>query len=154
MATRQVNVMDVAEYILRERGTMTTGKLQKLCYYAQAWSLVWDDAPLFEEPIQAWANGPVVPALYKWHRGQYRVSGTPDGDPRVLSQDQKETIDAVSAFYGDMSTGELTRLTHLEEPWAETRWLAGLGPGQRGDIEIPLDAIVDYYSGLYDAAEA
>lgn len=30
------NVFDVAAYILEKEGEMTTMKLQKLCYYAQA----------------------------------------------------------------------------------------------------------------------
>ncbi len=49
--------LDVAEYILREMGPVTAMKLQKLVYYSQAWSLVWDEEPIFEEEIQAWANG-------------------------------------------------------------------------------------------------
>ena len=45
-------VLDVARYILTrlgEKGSLpvTTWKLQKLVYYSQAWSLVWDDAILF-----------------------------------------------------------------------------------------------------------
>lgn len=36
---------------------MSTMKLQKLCYYAQAWSLVWDDEPLIEKDFEVWANG-------------------------------------------------------------------------------------------------
>ena len=47
-----VSVLDVAAYILDKRGKMSTWKLQKLCYYAQAWSLVWDEEPLFEENIE------------------------------------------------------------------------------------------------------
>lgn len=49
-------VFDVARYILTrldEDGKLpvTTWKLQKLVYYSQAWSLVWDDVPLFDAPI-------------------------------------------------------------------------------------------------------
>ncbi len=42
-------VFDVAKYILEKNSEMSTMKLQKLCYYAQAWSLVWDDSPIFDE---------------------------------------------------------------------------------------------------------
>ncbi len=48
------SVFDVARYILHVKGQMSTMKLQKLCYYAQAWSLVWDDRPLFNEEFRAW----------------------------------------------------------------------------------------------------
>lgn len=68
---------DVAAYILKRMGQMTAMKLQKLVYYSQAWSLVWDEAPLFNERIEAWANGPVVRELYEAHRGQFQVSEWP-----------------------------------------------------------------------------
>jgi len=63
------NVFDVARYILKHTGPVTAWKLQKLVYYSQAWSLVWDVRPLFPERIEAWANGPVCPELYAQHRG-------------------------------------------------------------------------------------
>ena len=62
------NVFDTARYILEQCGSMSTMKLQKLCYYARAWTLVWDDAPLFEEDFQAWANGLVCPNCFLRHR--------------------------------------------------------------------------------------
>jgi|SRR6516225_8231636 hypothetical protein len=63
-------VFDVAAYILGKKGEMTAWKLQKLVYYSQAWSLVWDLRPLFAERIEAWPNGPVCPDLYRVHAGQ------------------------------------------------------------------------------------
>ena len=46
-----VNVFDVAAHILQKYGSMTAMKLQKLVYYCQAWSLVWDEQPLFSEKL-------------------------------------------------------------------------------------------------------
>ncbi|HCU23588.1 MAG TPA: hypothetical protein DF383_01115, partial [Deltaproteobacteria bacterium] len=68
------SVHDVATYILKKTGPITAMKLQKLVYYSQAWSLVWDEKPLFKEKIEAWTNGPVVPALYRLHRGKFEIS--------------------------------------------------------------------------------
>jgi len=48
------SVHDVACYILKKQSPMTTMKLQKLVYYCQAWSLVWDEKPLFKERMDAW----------------------------------------------------------------------------------------------------
>ena len=59
------DVFDVAKYILEKQGSMTTMKLQKLVYYSQAWSIVWDEKPIFAERIEAWASGPVVRELWK-----------------------------------------------------------------------------------------
>ena len=66
-------VFDVAKYILEKRSPMTAMKLEKIIYYSQAWSLVWDSAPLFNEPIEAWMNGPVIPVLFNVHRGKFQV---------------------------------------------------------------------------------
>src|SRR3954467_14546921 len=95
---------DVAAYILRKQGEMTAMKLQKLVYYSQAWSLVWDEEPLFKEPIQAWANGPVVPALYQVHRGMFKVAEWTKGDPEALTAEQRQTIDAVLDYYARKSS--------------------------------------------------
>lgn len=145
-----VTVQDAAEYILRLLGEVSTWKLQKLCYYAQAWSLVWDREPLFKEDIEAWANGPVVPALYKHHRGQFRVSATPNGEPDNLNHDQRETIDAVLRDYGGFSAAALSGLSHRETPWSKTRSTARLRPGERGRAVISHELMADYYGGIYE----
>lgn len=69
-----VKVFDVAAYIIKQIGVVPAMKLHKLVYYSQAWSLVWDELPLFLEPVEAWANGPVVRSLYARHRGVFLVS--------------------------------------------------------------------------------
>ncbi len=139
-------VFDVASYILERRGSMTGMKLQKLVYYSQAWSLVWEEAPLFEEPIEAWAYGPVVPALYDLHRGNLEISKLRKGDPDILSQNQKETIEKVLEYYGDRPTWWLSDLTHIEDPWREAR--AGCEDGERCNRVISHAAMFEYYSSL------
>jgi uncharacterized phage-associated protein len=124
---------------------MTAMKLQKLVYYSQAWSLVWDEKPLFPERIEAWANGPVVRELYERHRGVFRVDRW-EGDPTILTIDERETIDKVLEFYGKMSSQQLSDLTHLENPWKDARTL--LGPSQRGNQEITHASMAEYYGSL------
>lgn len=145
-----VSVFDVAKFILDARGSMTTMKLQKLVYYCQAWSLVWDDKPLFSEEIQAWANGPVVYDLYLAHKGKYMVSAAdlPQGNPALLDDEQKATINSVLEYYGDKKAGWLIELTHLEDPWKNTR--AGVPIGQRSDRVISHSEMAEYYSGLIE----
>ena len=91
---------DVAAYILECHGRMTAMKLEKLVYYCQAWSLVWDERTLFDERIEAWVNGPVVPELYRVHRGQFHLDEWPQGDPSILEDYQIDTINAVLSYYG------------------------------------------------------
>lgn len=144
----RVRAYDVAVYILNKLGSCTSMKLHKLLYFCQAWSLVWDETPLFSEEIEAWANGPVIKDLFAYHRGLYVVKSTdfPTGNPNLLNDTQKETIDAVLEFYGNKSAQYLINLTHSERPWIDAR--KGLEPMERGNKVITLDAMADYYSSL------
>ena len=121
-------------------------KLQKLLYYSQAWSLVWDDKPLFAAKIEAWANGPVVRDVFRMYKGKYTISTSTAGDKDALKAVEKETVDAVLKFYGDKTGFYLSELTHKETPWMEAR--KGLAPGAPGENEITLAAMRDYYGSL------
>jgi uncharacterized phage-associated protein len=133
-----VNVFDVAEYILQKHGPMTTMKLQKLVYYSQAWSLVWDEESLFPERIEAWENGPVVRELYNCHKGQFKISTTQKGYPENLSGNQKDTINRVLDYYGEKKPQWLSDLTHMEAPWKNTQL----------NSEITHADMSEYYCGL------
>jgi uncharacterized phage-associated protein len=147
-------IEDVAAYILAQCGPMTAMKLQKLCYYSQAWSLVWEDRPLFEARIEAWANGPVVRELYNLHRGRFSLGvGDIKGEPDHLRADDRESIDVVLDYYGDKSAQWLSDLSHREEPWRDARERAGLRDLQRGDAEITHAAMAEYYGSLLVAED-
>lgn len=139
------NVIDVAEYILGKQGPTSTWKLQKLAYYSQAWHLVWDECPLFDSRIEAWANGPVVPDLYNAHRGRYSIS-TVGGNADRLKPNERETVDAVLEHYGRKSPDYLSQLTHLEKPWRRAR--RGVPDGERSNHEITHETMAEYYSSL------
>lgn len=140
------NVFDVASYILQKQGSITTMKLQKLVHYCQAWSLVWDEKPIFEEKIQAWASGPVVRELYDAHRGTFQITSLVKGNVRSLKLPEKETIDAVLEAYGGKSAQWLSDLTHMEEPWNKAR--EGIPLGQNCENEITLASLAEYYGSL------
>lgn len=141
-----VSVKDVAAYILEKQGEMTTMKLQKLVYYCQAWSLVWDDESLFNEEIEAWANGPIVKKLYDVHKRQYKIRKLTKGDSEKLSELQKTSIEHVLSYYGDKSSQWLSDLTHVEDPWKNQR--IGLAPGERSNNIITIASMSEYYSSL------
>ncbi len=141
------NALDVAVYILNKQSPMTAMKLQKLVYYSHAWSLVWDDRPLFRNRIEAWANGPVIPALYQEHRREFKVRrGDIGGDAARLDEDACDTVDAVLKHYGDKTPQWLSELTHRERPWKEAR--RGVRPGERGNQQITDAAMNEYYGSL------
>ena len=114
-------VHDVAAYLISKCRPVDAMKLQKLVYYAQAWSLVWDEKPLFRDKVEAWANGPVVRVLFKTYQGQYKVGRAVEGDKTALTTSERGTVDAVLKFYGDKGGFYLSELTHRERPWMDAR---------------------------------
>jgi uncharacterized phage-associated protein len=138
-----VTVLDVAELIV---GLMPSTrhdpmKLQKLIYYAQAWSLVWDEAPLFADPIEAWKYGPVSPRLYgKQRHEDCHFAGSPDS----LRPEAIDTINAVLAAFGDRPAVWLSELAHREQPWMTAR--QGLPSSAKGNVVISHSAMRDWYA--------
>ena len=140
-------VFDTAKYILETRGRMSTMKLQKLCYYCQAWSLVWDDEELFPEEFEAWANGPVCRKLYNAAKGMFSVSANNfPGNSNHLSNNQKDTINHVLAHYAPHNAQWLSQLTHMEDPWQVAR--KGVQPGVSSSNIISKLSMSDYYGGF------
>lgn len=143
-----LSVFDVASYILHSLGKMTTMKLHKLLYYAQAWNLVWEEKPLFKEKIEAWANGPVIRELFNFHKGMYEIEASDItlGNISKIPESYLENIDSVLSFYGNKSAQWLIDQTHFESPWRNAR--IGLAPNERGENEISLEDMMEYYSSL------
>lgn len=145
MTSSLANVNDVAAYILKAMGPVSAWKLQKLVYYCQAWSLVWDERPIFKEEIQAWANGPVCPVLYEEHRGQFLVEKI-NGDPSKLDSDALGTVVAILDSYGGKTPQWLRDLTHMEAPWRVAR--GDTPDGVRSTNPISLGSMAEYYGSL------
>lgn len=142
------SVFDVAKYILLCKGRMSTWKLQKLCYYSQAWSIAWTEEPIFPEEFEAWANGPVCPVLFYEHQGRFIISedGLKKGNPNNLTEDQKDTINVILKDYGDMEPYELRELTHKEDPWKDAR--NGLPDGAYSNATITKEDMGAYYGSF------
>lgn len=145
-------VCDVAAYILSKRGPMTAMKLQKLCYYAYGYHLAWEGTPLFPQRFQAWANGPVSPALYRNHAGRFTLAaGDIPGNPDDLSDGERESIDLVLRGYGDLTAHQLSVMTHRESPWLKARERAKVAPMERSDERLRDGDIYEYFDDLTSA---
>ena len=148
------HVQDVAAYILRERGPMTAMQVQKLCYYSYGYHLAWEGKRLFPERFQAWANGPVSPALYKRHRGRYTLqAGEIAGDPDALSDGERESVNLVLQAYGDLTAHQLSLMTHREPPWQAARLRARAGPMERSTVSLRDAEIYEYFDNLTSAGD-
>lgn len=140
------SVHDVAAYIRQNWRGGRRMKLLKLVYYAQAWSLVWDGRPLFDDDkIEAWPQGPVARSL--WIREQHNpVGGGIAGAPEHLDEAARETIDEVVRFYGRLDGDQLSELTHIEQPWLDAR--GDLPASTPSRVAISNDAMRAFYSQL------
>ena len=120
------NIFDVAYFIIESLGdgTVSAMKLQKLCYYSHVWSLIWYNKPIFKEEFQHWVNGPVCPELFNLHKGMFYVDLKTIGKKisgERLSEDEVATVAQVIEEYGGYTAGQLSELTHSEDPWKNTK---------------------------------
>lgn len=116
---------DVAHFFItrfQQAGDPITNlKLQKLLYYAQGWFLALKDVALFDERIEAWPHGPVVPPVYGFFK---RNGWSPilDAVPEPnLDTDVESHLREIMEVYGVHGAYHLERLTHQESPWLEAR---------------------------------
>lgn len=137
---------DVAKYFLSKSNeevgdAISNLKLQKLVYYAQGFSLALLGRPLFDETLEAWMHGPVVPALYRAYKA-YGANGIPvpnDLDLSVFSAEQTRLLDEVYDVYGQYSAWKLRQLTHSEQPWQDN-YIEGYA-----SQEIPLPEMAKFF---------
>lgn len=142
----------VAEYYL-SKSAMSPKKLQKILYYAYSWTLALlnetaDDLSfkLFEDRIEAWVHGPVVPYIYHKYKG-YGWDDIPkidDYSRSDFSEDVIDVLDQVWAVYGGFSGNELESITHKEDPWIMAR--RGCTASSPSSSPISDSIIFDYYN--------
>ena len=139
--------------------SMSNKKLQKLCYYAYCWYIVFyndielitkenmgDIRVLCSEPFQAWIHGPVSPQLYQryksygWHEIP-KVATKPD-----VGDELESLFQQVWEAYGSFSADELEAILYNEMPWKNAR--QGISSGDACSNVISNYDILQYYSQL------
>jgi uncharacterized phage-associated protein len=148
----------VADYFLTaqdpDAGELLTHlKLQKLVYYAEAWSLVLRDESLVSDQFEAWVHGPAIRGLYARFADHGCNPIGPDAaasDPSTLPEDVQELLDEVWEVYGQFSAKKLELLTHSEKPWIEAR--EGCRPLEKSSRSISKRTMKEYYLSLYEDA--
>ena len=120
------SALEIAKYVInhehKEHREITNLRLQKLLYFVQAKILVETGMPCFEDEMEAWAFGPVVPIVYNEYKGYGNL-------PIIEKQDVSEKIaDTIKLFIEDIlnyfsntPTFELVQITHGQTPWIEAK---------------------------------
>ena len=95
-------------------------KLQKILYFLQALFLIKKDCELFDEEIEAWGFGPVIPSVYRKYM-QFGCMDIPtkDIDEPFIDNETKTIIDSFLEKVKDMSSTYLTDITLHQKPWTQ-----------------------------------
>lgn len=112
-------------------------KLQKLLYFAQRESIALTGEKLFEEDIEGWVYGPVIPEIrFFFEEGYSPVSA---GELDGLSEKEMYIIENVIDQYAKYETWTLRDMSHEEYCWKKSR--NGLKPTEKGFQTIPIEDI-------------
>lgn len=150
--TKRYRASEVARYFLAKQDvdagdTISNLKLQKLCYYAQGLSMAARSEPLFDDDLEAWLHGPVVPSVYRDYRhyGSNALPPVTDLDFEAFDEADRMILDDVHSYYGQYSAWRLRQMTHEETPWREAY-------EADQNHKITLEALKAHFDGEVDDA--
>lgn len=120
-----LKAIDVANFFVElaniDNDEITNLRVNKLIYFAQAYSIVCTGKPLFDEPIEAWEFGPVVRDVYNTFKlcGPNQIVDTAgEFSFDKFNEQQIDLITDVIVQYGQFTTSKLVDLTHKQDgPW-------------------------------------
>ena len=141
------DVFDVADFFVQlanqsEDDQMTNLKLNKLLYYAQGAFLARTGTLLFNNRIEAWTLGPVIPEIYHKYKvcGKNPISYDQDDiDLSRFTSEELETLFDVMREFGQYTGSKLVSLTHSSgTPWRNA--------SDNGETELSPTAIKKYFT--------
>lgn len=118
----------VAQYILKRRQDAGAGltplQLTKLTYIAHGHMLAHHMRPLYDEEVQAWPYGPMVPSVYRAVRcfGSRFINRVPGAPTMTFLRNEIAIMDLVADLYGCFDGMALSgAMHHSGTPWRTTR---------------------------------
>ncbi|QPL46476.1 SocA family protein [Halomonas sp. A40-4] len=147
------NALQIANYLIAkasssdgEHSKLSNLKLQKLLYYVQGFHTVLLKRPAFDDRMEAWMHGPVVPSAYHYYKA-YGNGQIPPAMPleEVDIDDQTaELVDEVFNVYAQHSAWHLRNLSHEEDPWMNRF------DSEIGSSEIKIEDLEEFFPSLLE----
>lgn len=137
------DVLEVCRHVINYSNEKDYGisnlKLQKVLYFIQAYFLMSkeDHSPCFDDRIEAWDFGPVVPKAYH----EYKRFGSGDiptiesylcidneniwnierieFNDSILEDNDKKLIDDIVDKFSNYTATDLVSITHHQSPWID-----------------------------------
>ena len=137
-----LEAVDVAAYLLAEYGALAPVASQETLYRCQAVALGLLGRPLYGDPIEAGADGPVIGAVRtREHLQGHLVVGVTDGDAGLLTQQERSIVDLTTLLMKEAGQCDLVRTTRAGSPWRLARERAG------ADAVVRLTDLVEEFTG-------
>jgi uncharacterized phage-associated protein len=139
--------LSVAKYIFNavKDKHVTPMQLIKLVYIANGYMLGLYGKTLYDESVQAWRYGPVIPSVYKAVRsfGSNKIEDLDDVADGEFDSDETHVMDMVADVYGQYDGLTLSSATHMPNtPWSIT-W-----EQSKANAHISDDLIENFYKGI------
>lgn len=156
-APTEIDARTIAEYFIwksqQEGKPVTNKKLQKLLYYAQAWSLVLKNELMFKQNIEAWVHGPAIRDVYMEYKtfGFSPIKKEVNVSALQLTEAKIALLDNVWGVYGKFDGDYLEMLSHSEQPWIDAR--QGMEADVSSDNVIEHEAMRSFYSARLEEAK-
>lgn len=98
---------------------ITPMKLQKLAFYAKAWTLVAGDS-FIDAEFEKWDYGPVNQNIYHHYKNHGASGILAPKSHGAIEESQGKLLQFILDNYIDYSAFTLSSMTHNEAPWEET----------------------------------
>ena len=145
MFLAKYDAVDIAEYVLwycenELKKPITNLILQKMLYYVQGYYFKKYNEPIFDNTIEAWQYGPVVPDVYFIYKDNRKedIKGITMKDEKIISKEDKIFLNNLLQQLIKIKPWALVRKTHSESPW-EKNFIPGM------NVEIPISDIEECF---------
>lgn len=138
------DVQLIARYVInrctQNERPISNLKLQKILYFIQAEFLVGTGRACFNDDIEAWDHGPVVPCVYFEYNifGSTNIPDQGDDGFESISEQDKDHLDAIIDAAAKYSASWLEKITRRQKPW--------INAYRRNDKVIKQEEIKEYFS--------
>lgn len=156
--------LQIANYVvsvaLQMRKPITNLHLQKILYYLQAKELISDGMPLFDDTIEKWRLGPVIPKVYHEYK-EFGSQPIDDIATEIIFDDETFDIKIIKFNEDDIDNAtkdkiksdiitllnenpfKLVDLTHEHSPWKDYKEF--IENGKKG-LEYSNEEIYDFFT--------
>ena len=151
LVSSKSKLYNVSLYILQKEKEIDTLSLQKLLYFISGFSKAFSDVKnLILDSSESWIHGPVYREIYDAfaYYGYNKIDYNELVKDRdfYLSDEEKTFIDAIIDAFGFYSGSILREMTHMTDPWIESR--KGLKEDDFSNRIIDNDSIEKYFKRI------